>query len=72
MADLNRAITLDIRSVDICTRYSATSYLVLLLNAPPTAVDQIMDRISGNFNRLQGKATGMLTCHVIRDVAELL
>ena len=72
MADLNTAITLDIRSVDICTRYSSTAYLVLLLNAPASSVDTIMERISDHFYQLQGSREVALRHQVVEDVSTLL
>ena len=72
MADLSKAIIQDIRSVDICTRYSATSFLVLLLNANPESAEQIMDRISESFYKKQGGMTVPVVHRVIENAADLL
>lgn len=69
MANLNTAITQCIRSVDVCTRFSTSSYLVMLLNASPAALNEITDRITADFYRLEKSSSTSVYSKLIDDIS---
>lgn len=50
MNDLERAITGSLRTSDVCTRYSSSQYLVILMDANESNQDLIVDRIRRDFH----------------------
>ena len=48
---LESTILSALRNIDICTRFSSTQFLIILLNANPDSIDLIIHRIFESFSK---------------------
>ena len=53
---MEEAIRHKIRKIDVCTRYSAMQYLIILFEADETKIPKVMDRIFTQYYKQYDKS----------------